>query len=90
MFLFAIGVKIEDAVVLKEATDYRAHADVFRQPLVTPGRSEHTPRTIRSMVTPAALASYRALMISGSSSEFILAMMRALRRSIVLPRLRRG
>ena len=43
----------------------------------TPGRRVHMPRTIKSICTPARLASYRARMMPGSISEFILAMMRA-------------
>ena len=43
----------------------------------TPARSAHTPRTIRSILTPAWLALYSSSMICSSSSEFILAMMRA-------------
>jgi hypothetical protein len=44
----------------------------------TPGRSMQTPRTIRSISTPACEASYSASITSGSTSEFILATMRAL------------
>ena len=43
----------------------------------TPGRRQQNPRTIRSIGTPAFEASHRASIMSGSSSWFILAMMRA-------------
>ena len=42
-----------------------------------PTRRQQIPRTIRSIFTPAALASYRAEIISGSHREFILARIRA-------------
>ena len=42
-----------------------------------PGRRQQIPRTIRSIGTPAWEASYRAEMMSGSTSAFILAMIRA-------------
>ncbi len=38
-----------------------------------PGRRQHTPRTIRSIFTPALEASYSSAMISGSSRAFIFA-----------------
>ena len=50
---------------------------MFSDSPAMPGRSAHTPRTIRSIFTPACEASYSASIISGSSSAFILAMMRA-------------
>ncbi|MNE71356.1 hypothetical protein D3C80_1672230 [compost metagenome] len=40
-----------------------------------PGRKQHMPRTIRSILTPHWLALYSALITLGSVSEFILAMM---------------
>ena len=43
----------------------------------TPGRRQQNPRTMRSIGTPARDASQSAAMIAGSSSWFILAMMRA-------------
>ncbi len=43
----------------------------------TPGRRQQNPRMIRSMGTPAFEASHKASIMSGSSSWFILAMMRA-------------
>ena len=43
----------------------------------TPGRRQQNPRMIRSIGTPALDASHRASIISGSSSWFILATMRA-------------
>ena len=42
-----------------------------------PGRSAHRPRMIRSICTPAREARYSASMTCGSTSEFILAMIRA-------------
>jgi hypothetical protein len=54
--LGAVGVEVEDAVVLEEAADDRAHADVLRQALDARAQAQ-TPRTIRSMVTPACEAS---------------------------------
>src|SRR3990167_7253986 len=42
-----------------------------------PGLSAHTPRTMSSIFTPAPEARYSSSMICGSSSEFILPMMRA-------------
>jgi len=43
----------------------------------TPGRRQQIPRMIKSIFTPACDAAYRASMISRSTREFILAMMRA-------------
>ena len=42
-----------------------------------PGRSAHTPRTMRSIFTPAREARYSASIACGSTSAFIFAMMRA-------------
>ena len=42
----------------------------------TPGRRQQNPRMMRSMGTPAWDASHRASIMSGSSSWFILTMMR--------------
>src|SRR5918997_1410430 len=42
-----------------------------------PGRRQQVPRTIRSMRTPARAALYKASMTVGSTSAFILTMMRA-------------
>ena len=42
-----------------------------------PGRSAHTPRTMRSIFTPAREARYSASITCGSTSAFIFAMMRA-------------
>ena len=53
--LGAVVLEVADARVLEEAADHRAHADVLREP-ATPGRSAHTPRTIRSICTPACEA----------------------------------
>ena len=50
---------------------------IFSETPAMPGMSAQTPRTMRSILTPADEASYSARMISGSSSAFILAMMRA-------------
>ena len=41
----------------------------------TPGRSAHAPRTMRSILTPAAEAAYSARITPSSTSAFILAMM---------------
>ena len=52
---------------------------------LTPGIpvfKQQMPRTIRSIFTPAALASYSAAIISLSQSEFIFAIMAAGRPSI--------
>jgi microcompartment protein CcmK/EutM len=73
----ATGVEVEDAVMFEEAPMIE-RTRMFSDSPGTPGRSAQTPRTIRSIFTPACEASYRALMTSGSSSEFILAMMRPL------------
>ena len=43
----------------------------------TPGRRQQNPRMMRSIGTPAFDASHKASIMSGSSSWFILAMMRA-------------
>ncbi len=43
----------------------------------TPGRKQHTPRTIRSMRAPAREARYSACMMVGSVRALSLAMMRA-------------
>ena len=43
----------------------------------TPGRRQHTPRTMRSISTPAREARYSAWMMVGSVSALSLAMMRA-------------
>ena len=50
---------------------------MFSDSPAIPGRSAQTPRTMRSIFTPACDASYSASMVSGSSSAFILAMIRA-------------
>ena len=43
----------------------------------TPGLKQQTPRTIRSISTPACDARYKARITRGSTSAFILATMRA-------------
>ena len=43
----------------------------------TPGRSAHTPRTMRSIFTPACEARYSAWITAGSVRALSLAMMRA-------------
>jgi hypothetical protein len=73
----AAGVEVHDAVMFKKAPDDRADAMFSDKP-----RSRRSKRTnatnIRSIITPACEASYRALMTSGSTSEFILATIRPL------------
>ena len=62
--------------MLQESPDDRTDADVFGV-AGTPGRRQQNPRMMRSIGTPAFDASHRASIMSGSSSWFILAMMRA-------------
>ena len=50
---------------------------MFSESPLTPGRSEHAPRTIRSIRTPAPEASYSALMVASSTSALTLAITRA-------------
>ena len=42
-----------------------------------PGRRQQMPRMIRSICTPACEARYKRAIVCGSTSEFILAMIRA-------------
>ncbi len=51
-----------------------------------PGRRLHTPRMMRSICTPAADASYSATMISSSTSELSLTMIRPLPPSLAMSR----
>src|SRR5450432_4242917 len=62
--------EIINAAVLQETPDDAAHADAAAQPA-------HCPRTIRSISTPACEARYSAWITGGSTTAFILMIMRA-------------
>ena len=50
---------------------------IFSEIPFIPGRKQQIPRIIKSTFTPAIEALYKARMISGSTSAFIFAMIRA-------------
>ena len=67
----------QDAAVLQEATMLLTR--IFSDRPFTPGRRQQMPRMIRSIWTPACDASYSLSMMSGSTREFSLTQIAALR-----------
>ena len=65
---FAVGVKIEHPVMFEEAADDGADTDIFGQAFDL-GRRAQTPRTRRSISTPAWEASYKAWMVSAPAAN---------------------